>query len=1176
MTSLCQRLALLLLLPLLSGVAAAGQQQAEALASMVAGYLFELNRDGPGQVIPPYLSDKPQIHSVAIIDAVDETLFWHYPYGEPPSEGCVAPLQRQLAAIDYDGETIGRVELCYLPAEGELLLTAAEQAWLANHAPVRVHNENNWPPFNFNDNGQPRGLSIDLMRHLAEKAGLRLAFVSGEWNELLNQAFLGDIDVMLNIAKTEQRQAYLDYVGSYAENPTVIYARKDRGDISDIDSLNGKKVAVVDGFWIDRILLDNYPLVQRLVVNNVQEALEAVLYGRAEATIGSRIVLDYAINQMMMADLEPRAKFQADDSSAELYLAVSKNNPELHSILSKALQATTMVEMGEIRQRWLGKQSRLAGLSAEQQRWIESHPTIRVGGELDWAPFDFVNESGEHQGLANDYLRRLEGLIGFKFDIQTGRSWNELLIALEQGEIDMLPAIYFSPERAKKFNFTHSYLSLSDYFFTRSDREPIHSLESLYGQRVAVVKGYAIVDWLQQHHPQIELLQSETILEGLRQVKSGQVEAFINDNPSTTYTMEQHFLSGIVINNLVPGRSPIRLHMATRSDYPELAEIISLAIKAISPVDRRQISQNWMSTIERGTATLELTDREREWLIDKPLLRFAVDPNWLPIEAITATDEGPRYEGMMADILQKIGEISSIRFELVPTERWPESVELARTGQVDMLAAVSRTPEREQFLDFSSTTIELNDGVVMHHDAEFISELSDLKGLRVGVPDGISVHHLIRQNHPEIIVMPIKGTHNGVKQLLDNTIDAFIGNLEVMSYIMNQQGIYNLKVALRLDKRRQLHIALSQQLPPEALSVLNKAIAAIPESEMDTIRYRWVGLKVGEELDYQLVFKIGLGVLVVILLILYNNYRLNRLVALKTADIERQKEALRQFNHTLEHRVAERTAELAESEQQMRSVMEILTGSIQYASRIQRSVLPREAQRRKLLPKHFILWEPRDVVGGDIYWMRQWLKGRYIVLGDCTGHGVPGAFMTLIANGAFENAIDMAPPGSPASLIGYMHRYMQQSLGQDLPEGESDDGIELGVLFIPDQGSELIFAGARFSLFYLDSDHDEVVEVKGDKCGIGYRGVSMGVLFNNRSLEQRPGRRFVMSSDGILDQVGGKKRRMMGKKRFKELLLQSRSLPIERVGGYLFEEMNRYRGEESRRDDVSVIGFELS
>lgn len=274
---------------------------------------------------------------------------------------------------------------------------------------------------------------------------------------------------------------------------------------------------------------------------------------------------------------------------------------------------------------------------------------------------------------------------------------------------------------------------------------------------------------------------------------------------------------------------------------------------------------------------------------------------------------------------------------------------------------------------------------------------------------------------------------------------------------------------------------------------------------------------------------------------------------------------LRELNVSLDQKVKDRTYELEEA-------LKIVHSSIQYASRIQGSILPKQDFLQLVFAHHFISWNPRDVVGGDMYWCRLWGAGILIILGDCTGHGVPGAFMTLIANGALGHALRTTQPGELASLITTMHVNIQEVLGQDQESGESDDGLELGACYIPPEKQNLIFVGARFALFHQDPGKP-VEELKGDRKGIGYRGIPKDVKFTERALPLLPNRRFVITTDGIIDQVGEIKRQGFGKKRFMRLLDEYQDTPVQEVGVRLYEALLTYQGNQSRRDDVTMVGF---
>jgi len=213
------------------------------------------------------------------------------------------------------------------------------------------------------------------------------------------------------------------------------------------------------------------------------------------------------------------------------------------------------------------------------------------------------------------------------------------------------------------------------------------------------------------------------------------------------------------------------------------------------------------------------------------------------------------------------------------------------------------------------------------------------------------------------------------------------------------------------------------------------------------------------------------------------------------------------------------------------------------------------------------------VVGGDIYWCRVWGDGLLIALGDCTGHGVPGAFMTLIATGALDRAQEEVVPGEVGQLIQRMHQFIQLTLGQHSEGGKSDDGLELGMVYISPDMDSLTFAGARFELYLVENEFVSVI--KGTKGGIGYRGVPFDQMFEEHKIVNLSSKLFYMSSDGLIDQVGGEKQRGFGKKRFRELLASMCETAMFEQKFEIMEALHDYQGVEARRDDVSVIGFKI-
>lgn len=247
----------------------------------------------------------------------------------------------------------------------------------------------------------------------------------------------------------------------------------------------------------------------------------------------------------------------------------------------------------------------------------------------------------------------------------------------------------------------------------------------------------------------------------------------------------------------------------------------------------------------------------------------------------------------------------------------------------------------------------------------------------------------------------------------------------------------------------------------------------------------------------------------------------------------------------------------------------VMRDSIQYASRIQRSLLPSDSLLSETFGGHFCLWQPRDVVGGDMYWVREDRRGYFVVLFDCTGHGVPGALMTTISVAALN--IAFTETGDPGRLMTRVNQIIKESLGQVEQEGLSDDGLEMGVCLVEPDRMRVTYAGARFEL--LSVSPKETKLIKGEKTGIGYRHVPYDRRFKTQSIRLERGQRFYMYSDGVTDQIGGERRRAFGRKRLLKLIEDVGHLPMAPQGDAIEVALDKYRGTEPRRDDVSMIGF---
>ena len=224
-----------------------------------------------------------------------------------------------------------------------------------------------------------------------------------------------------------------------------------------------------------------------------------------------------------------------------------------------------------------------------------------------------------------------------------------------------------------------------------------------------------------------------------------------------------------------------------------------------------------------------------------------------------------------------------------------------------------------------------------------------------------------------------------------------------------------------------------------------------------------------------------------------------------------------------------------------------------------------------LAADHFLIWEPRDIVGGDFFWFQPIRDGYAVMVGDCTGHGVPGAFMTLIAWGLLDRMLRSAPSDKPSEVLTGLHQGVRSLLGQDAQQGETDDGLEAGICFINPKEQSMTFAGARFSLWR--ANQEGVIEIKGDRKGLGYRRFAHKTRFSDYTFPYDDQDSFYLTTDGLIDQIGGPRGRSFGKRRFQDLLHKLCDAPMREQELSLREAFEQYQGDERRRDDLTVLGF---
>lgn len=249
-----------------------------------------------------------------------------------------------------------------------------------------------------------------------------------------------------------------------------------------------------------------------------------------------------------------------------------------------------------------------------------------------------------------------------------------------------------------------------------------------------------------------------------------------------------------------------------------------------------------------------------------------------------------------------------------------------------------------------------------------------------------------------------------------------------------------------------------------------------------------------------------------------------------------------------------------------------ITDSIEYASRIQSAMLPPSEIISGIIPEHFIFFKPRDIVSGDFYWISE-KEGKTIVAAvDCTGHGVPGAFMSMLGFAFMSEIINKEKSLIPNIILNQLREYVKESLHQTGRENETKDGMDVALCVIDQENKNLQFSGAYNSLFLFRGT--ELITLKADRMPIGIH-LAEKTSFTNHEINFLPGDCIYIFTDGFIDQFGGDEGRKFKIKAFKELLKSVQNLSINDQYKAIERKFYEWKGNYEQIDDILIIGIRL-
>ncbi|MCC5946539.1 MAG: SpoIIE family protein phosphatase [Bernardetiaceae bacterium] len=313
---------------------------------------------------------------------------------------------------------------------------------------------------------------------------------------------------------------------------------------------------------------------------------------------------------------------------------------------------------------------------------------------------------------------------------------------------------------------------------------------------------------------------------------------------------------------------------------------------------------------------------------------------------------------------------------------------------------------------------------------------------------------------------------------------------------------------------------------------------------------------------------------------------------------ERERQRLiKQQNEELEGKVLERTAEIMQQKEEIRAqrdniqqqnqILESIndrienqnrkiTDSIRYANTIQKAMLPPIKSWENVFSEYFLIYLPKDIVSGDFYWYSKIENKVFIAVVDCTGHGVPGAFMSMVGNSILDDIINSQHKFEPSQILECLDKEVKKSLHQE--DNANNDGMDIALCMIENAADgnqvKVSYVGAKRPLFVIRKDSQQVETIKGNNRSIGGVSLRKKCAFKTQVLDLQKGDAIYLTTDGFVDQ-NDDDRNKYGTWQLKRMLLENKDLPMRMQGNILRNELQQHQGNAEQRDDITFLGIRL-
>lgn len=488
--------------------------------------------------------------------------------------------------------------------------------------PITIVGVDNIAPFSFLlSNGEPSGLYVEFWQLWSSTNNIPIKIELGAFNDGMKKAKkAGSVHAGLFINESRSQWASFSRPIHYV-NTGFIY-NSSFPENTKLRDLVGVKVGAHRGTFQSEYLINNMPNLDLVLYDDTPDSIDDLL--------DNKIVALVAEVPFLQSRIERRGLNGVFMFGTEILLgntvhaAVAKGQPELLSKLNEGIKKIPVNKLIDLERKWLptvkpfyNEIASFGSLTMEETEWLQEHQSFSLGVETTWYPFEFVNDQGEFIGIVSDYVDYASAYLGVSFRHVNDITWSEAFEKLKAGDIDVMSGLVFNPERAKVIDFTDPYFEIPGVIVVRQDSFYVESLKDLRYKRAGIVRGYILVDSVSKDYPDIDIIEVDSVADGLDKVKSGEIDAYIGAIAVVNYEINRRQLTGLSIAASTPYR--FQLSMGVRKGLGPLVSILNKTFASMTERQKSSIANNWLSVHVKVGTDIKMV---LFWVL--PLLSFSI------------------------------------------------------------------------------------------------------------------------------------------------------------------------------------------------------------------------------------------------------------------------------------------------------------------------------------------------------------------------------------------------------------------------------------------------------------------------------------------------------------------------------------------------------------------------